>query len=198
MDNTNSNAMRCVLRCDCFSGGPGMLEFAKERFDEGRWGHLIFLHDRGCHLDVHLAFRALGKVTGVEFWKLLEEVWTDTETVFLNFKKWYDLFTTATPQERSAFMIEKDKTEFAKLPDEFTVYRGYRPDSGNREDFSWTLDREKAQRFANRAWTSPAIDKPLPDPGNRGRVAERRVKKHEVFAFLPGMEETEVIMLPRR
>lgn len=198
MSNTNSIAIRRVLRCDCLSGSPEMMGLAKERFDEGLWSDLIILHHRKCRLDVLLAFRALGKVTGVEFWKLLNEVWIDTETIFLNFRTWYHLFTAATPQECSAFMTDEDKAEFAKLPDEFTIYRGYRPDLGNRDGLSWTLDRELAQRFGNRAWTSLTIDKPLTDPRNPGRVAERRVKKREVFAFLTGREEAEVILLPRR
>jgi hypothetical protein len=93
-------------------------------------------------------------------------------------------------------MTEEERKFLADLPELITVYRGYQPLTGNEDGMSWTLDRDVAQRLGNRWWTTAVDDKPLTDPLNRGQVQERVIQKSEIFAYLGGRKESEVIILP--
>lgn len=125
-------------------------------------------------------------------------VWYDTETVFMNFYRWGNLLTNTGRGDPKLFMTDGDRAALEAMPDELTVYRGYRPDCKNENGFSWTLDRNVAERLGNRAWMQFVDDKPLGDPQNRGRVIEKVVKKSEIFAYLTERGEAEIILLPKR
>jgi hypothetical protein len=78
-------------------------------------------------------------------------------------------------------MSAEDRKDFKKLPDTFKVYRGYIPGQ-NKGGYSYTLNKEKAKWFANR------FDR-------NGKVVERTVNKDDVFAYLNGRNEQEIIIL---
>lgn len=81
------------------------------------------------------------------------------------------------------FMYARDRKKFDRLPEEFTVYRGFQ--GPNRDGCSWTLSYKCALRFTD---LRPELPK--------GKVIKRRVKKSDVFAVL-ATKEQEVIILKR-
>jgi hypothetical protein len=80
------------------------------------------------------------------------------------------------------FMTARERKAFDALPNEFTVYQG----SQGAQGLSWSLSRGVAEGFASLRTKLP-----------KGEVLERRVKKSEVFAYVSGNGEREVIILPK-
>jgi hypothetical protein len=77
-------------------------------------------------------------------------------------------------------MTPEESKTLERMPDEFSVYRGFQ--NGAREGYSWTLRRDVAEEFATE-------NKQFPP----GEVIERRVRKSEVYAFLQ-FDEEEIIL----
>jgi hypothetical protein len=85
-------------------------------------------------------------------------------------------------------MSAEERAFLVALPDQITVYRGYRPEFKNQIGLSWTLSREIAEKLANRI------------SGVRcsgGEVVERKISKADVFAYChDDMQEQEIILTP--
>jgi|SRR5579871_2317491 len=141
------------------------------------WSQYIWLHERPYRLD---AFQAIEpKLTDQEYWKLLGSVWIDSENIGHRFHVWLRLLKSKRPG-REYFMDEEDRAEFAKLPEKLTIYRGYQPGK-NAHGISYTLDKAKAEWFAKRF-------------SQNGKVKTKTVAKSEIFAYLGGRNEREVIV----
>ena len=112
-----------------------------------------------------------------KYWKILSYLWSDSENIFQNKELWDDLLNDKTNSH--FFMNENDLDFLNSLENEFMVYRGY---THWENGYSYTLDRERAVRFANRL-------------GQNGIVKEMLVKKEDVFAYNNSREENEIIIL---
>jgi hypothetical protein len=127
------------------------------------------------------------KLTDSEYWTVLKYVWTDSENIFANLRFWLRAFSSPR-SEREQFMSAEERAFLVALPDQITVYRGYRPEFKNQIGLSWTLSREIAEKLANRI------------SGVRcsgGEVVERKISKADVFAYChDDMQEQEIILTP--
>ena len=76
-------------------------------------------------------------------------------------------------------MNEEEFNLLQSLPDEVTIYRGCQAGI-NENGLSWSLNKKKAEFFANRF-------------GKEGIILERKIPKSNIIAFLNGRGESEVI-----
>jgi hypothetical protein len=76
-------------------------------------------------------------------------------------------------------MDEEDDNILRSLPELVTIYRGCQ-EFLNEDGLSWTLNKSKAEFFANRF-------------GKKGIILERTISKNDIVAVLTGRGESEVI-----
>lgn len=119
--------------------------------------------------------------------KLFGKVWIDSENIWQNQDHWCDQIESMWMCEHSDhFMDEKDRGMLAAMPEEFVVWRG--ACRGENEcGLSWTVDREKAAWFSTR----------LRDEDD-AVLLEMTVKSSDVFAYMTGRGESEIIILPEK
>lgn len=109
------------------------------------WPRFIYLHERPYRLQ---AFQECeNDMDDKTYWEQLGDIWIDSENIWQNQDEWLDCLHSSRP-DREYIMDDEDREEFNKLPDTFTIYRGY--DKRNKNGFSYSLDKTKAQWFASR------------------------------------------------
>jgi hypothetical protein len=87
--------------------------------------------------------------------------------------EWRQQLLSLNPAE---FMHKRELERLRRLPDEFTVYRGFQHNDGTSSPYdgiSWTLNRDVALFFTFRQKHLPV-----------GAVVQRVVKKSDVFALI--------------
>jgi hypothetical protein len=152
------------------------LKALKEAVGSWKWSEYVFLHERPYRVE---AFKDIQKQLGdVGYWRLLTQVWVDTENQYAYLKDWKKLLS-ADRRDRHYMMNEEDDQALRSLPDEVTIYRGCQKGL-NENGLSWTLDKSKAEFFANRF-------------GKKGIILERKIPKSEIVALLTVRGETEII-----
>lgn len=111
----------------------------------------------------------------------LEYIWTQSE------------FQTSNPQLKKKELIKLFKKADKKylfhepkesLPEEVTVYKGYR-DESSKDGMSWTLDEETAKWFANRF-------------GNDGYAIKGTLNRDDVLAWFADSNENEIVCDPKK
>lgn len=156
------------------------VEDVEKALQNHKYDSFIFLHERPYRID---AFKAIeGTLTDVQYWKLLGEIWTDTENQWQNYEDWKALIGADRPS-RNYLMDEEEFNTLLALPDVVTIYRGAQVGI-NEHGLSWTLDKSKAQ------WFSTRIER-----DGEPIVLERTVPKSEIIAYFSGRNESEVIYL---
>lgn len=121
-----------------------------------------------------------------EYFRIVGQIWTDIE-VFGCTSSVLESLLTLHPfsSERSLssnvihMMTISEQEEFAKLPDEFTVYRGHHPRLLN--GLSWTLDKNIALQYA------------LGFQEKRN-ISTGIVSKTDVVAYIDRWSENEIIV----
>lgn len=141
------------------------------------WHQYIWWHERPYRLDIFLTI--MGRLDGATYWNLLGDIWTDTETIYVNRRVWMTLLTSSQP-DRQAIMSAEEQSIFAALPDKVMVYRGYVPGK-NKRGLSWTLSEVKARWFADRF-------------GQGGAVCQRIVRRSAILAYFNRRGEDEVVV----
>lgn len=145
---------------------------------EKKYSQIIFLHERPYRLE---AFVQITKeLSDKEYWSLLESVWTDTENGWQNLPTWRALFWSKRPG-RENLMDENERFTLANLPETVEIYRGCL-NGINEDGMSWTLNRDKAEFFANRF-------------SKGGIVLSKQINKSDIIAVFNGRGEAEVICL---
>lgn len=154
-----------------------------------QWDRYIFLRERPYRPMILQEVAEF--VDGAEYWRLVHQVWVDSENCWEYQDEWYDMLTAdATGRE---FMSDEDVRCVFTLPPEkggllpeTKIYRGFSWDEA-LDGFSWTLDRARAKWFANRsAWRKGDIPK----------VATATVKREHVIAYITSRDEQEIVLLP--
>ena len=116
-----------------------------------------------------------------DYAEFLSSMWTRMELpnvdVNITAPEFIKIFREA---DKAVLMDEDEYKDYEALPEEFTVYRGIRG-RGSLQALSWTLDKSKAERFANR-W-----DK-------NGRVYSARIYKKDTFAYFSSRSESEIVL----
>jgi hypothetical protein len=157
------------------------VEETQRALAEGNFTKYVWLHERPYRIDAFI--EVANKMTDRCYWETLSVIWSDTENGWQNLSEWQRLFDSDRPEKRY-LMDEDDNYEtYSNLPDVVTVYRGCQKNQ-NENGLSWTLNKERAQFFANRL-------------GKQGIVLEKTVKKNQIVAVLLGRNEEEVIITER-
>lgn len=140
------------------------------------YSKIIFLHERPYRLD---AFVKIAKdLPDDKYWSLLASIWTDTENGWQNLDTWRALFASERPGRGHLMDVDEHST-LRNLPDTVEIYRGC--EKGVNEDgISWTLNRDKAEFFANRFT-------------KQGIVLTKQINKSDIIAVFNGRGEAEVI-----
>lgn len=156
---------------------------------EQNWHSYVFIHERAYRL---WAFMKISdEITDdCAYWDLLGDIWTDTENAYQAYEDWEWMLSSERPC-RESMMSEEEQKFLVGLPDEIEIYRGYNAQAdeephGGLDGFSWTLDRQKAEWFAERF------------SSHRGQafVATALVSKEDVIAYFNDRNESEIIVLP--
>lgn len=159
------------------------LKQIEEAKTKGDWEHFIWLHERPWRMP---AFKKVVEhMSDKQYWDSLHGIWIDSENIWQHKADWIRFLSSRRP---GSFMDEEDRAEFEKLPEEFSIYRGYQK-GRNFDGLSYTLEEDRAK------WFSKRFER---EGSSRAAVRERLVKKSEVFAFTDGRSEKEIIMLPQR
>jgi hypothetical protein len=149
------------------------------------WARFIWLHEQPFR--VHIFQDIAPQMGDDEYWRMLADVWLDSDNLFQNRKVWAGLWS-AEREHRGQVMRPKEHELLAKLPDEVTIYRGCR-DRRSIYGLSWTTERSLASWFANRY--APDDRPPL--------LAVAWVRKKHIKALFSERREneTEVVVLPQ-
>jgi len=142
---------------------------------EGRWSSYVFLYERPYRFEAFYSIAS--KLSDGEYWKLVREIWVDSENLYQSqpevvFSR-KGAWRMMEPQEREALKA---------MVYPLRVWRGCM--GHNEAGWSWTLDRDRAQWFANRF-------------GRKGRVIEARASKGQVVAYIQARGEEEIIIDPQ-
>jgi len=148
----------------------------KDALANNKYSSYIFLHERPYRLDAFTLIQS--KLSDTQYWSLLSDIWTDTENQWQGLNKWKQLLSSNRPS-RHYLMNEEEFNLLQSLPDEVTIYRGCQAGI-NENGLSWSLNKKKAEFFANRF-------------GKEGIILERKIPKSNIIAFLNGRGEFEVI-----
>lgn len=146
--------------------------------------YFVFLHEKPYRLD---AFGFFLRNSGVKqydkkYWEILSEIWSTSENIWQQKDEWLNMLSKKVPN-REYFMTAEERKLFKKLPNKIQVYRG--ASERNKDGFSWTTDRAKAEWFSKRWWVD-------------GTVYEMEVDKKDVFALLTRRSESEIIYFPKK
>ncbi len=109
------------------------------------WHTAVFVHERPWRVD---ALEMLADdLADHEYWPLVRDVWMDAENIPECAATWDELLRSERPM-RELLTDEEDQEVLAALPDVVTLFQGR---TNIRDDgWSWTLDREVGEWFANR------------------------------------------------
>lgn len=156
-------------------------ESLKESLEQCDYNLFVFLYERPHRINAF--FEIESNLDDKEYWKLLSQVYTDSENIYQFYEDWDELLCSGR-KDKSAFMDNEEIKFLNTLPDEFIVYRGYLHEE-SEFGFSWTLDKERAIWFSNRGDST----------GNGSFVSELKIKKTDVFAYKSSRNESEIILL---
>lgn len=149
----------------------------------GNYSAFVFLHERPHRLN---AFSEICEwLNDTDYYQLLASIWIDSENITQQRELWQKHLLARKVVKRH-FMSQEDRKVFESLPSIIKVYRGYVPQHNHRFGFSYTLDRTKAEYFANRYSNGKA----------KGKVAIMKIAKEKVFAYTNQRNEQEIIILP--
>ena len=157
-------------------------ERALEAFEARDWSGFVFAHERGYRFEA-LSLVSETDISTRELADLVLECWIDSENIHQNAEEWADLLARIPHEYFLAALGADDKETFAKLPEEIEIYRGAKKGL-NEEGLSWTLDREKAEWFANR----------FEREDEEGIVLTRTVKKKDIAFYTNRRGEDEVVV----
>lgn len=107
-----------------------------------------------------------------QVWKLITDIWIDTEMPYQQRDLWSKLFSLRTPA----------RALVSDLPEEFTIYRG-----GDAGGYSWTLSEEIAEWFVERNQRFGF---------SNTQVLKRTVRREDVLFYNNDREEQEVVIFP--
>ena len=151
-------------------------EAVDEAIKEKNINSYLWLHERAYRVESIInALDDWWKPSKKEYWELINFLWTDTENVYENKDYWEQLLFLEF-SDSHLMMNEEDFKFFDELPNTIKIYRGGVDDKG----YSWSLDKEKAEWFANRF-------------NFDYEVFEKTINKSDVIAYLNDRNEDEII-----
>jgi len=171
-----------VYQVPLWSNGSANAYYLQKKKDletalaEKNFNRVIYLHERPYRLQ---AFTQIAyHLSDTKYWSILSGIWTDTENQWQNLEQWKELLSV-NRSSRHYLMDESEVQLLNSLPELVTIYRGC-VKGLNEDGLSWTLDKAKAEFFANRF-------------SKGGIILEREIPKSDIIAVLTGRGESEVI-----
>lgn len=150
----------------------------KELLKAGDYSGYVYVHERPYRLNAF--YEVHDKLEPKEYWELFSGMWTDSENIWQN-KDTFKYLLGLHQDSRRYFMSEEDLEVYDNLPEQITIYRGYTVGK-NKNGFSYTLNKERAEWFAKRF-------------NKNGKVWERVVNKKDIVAYTNARNEEEIIYL---
>lgn len=150
--------------------------------ENGNIGGYIFMHEKPFRLVAFKQYIKQKQITDKVYWETLRSIWMGSENIWQEMKDWRFLLSSKR-KERGCFMDLSDRIVLADLPQTVTVYRGHH--GVNENGYSYTLDKEKAQWFADRFGSHKGVR----------AVKTITVSKSDIFAYLNSRGEKEVILM---
>jgi hypothetical protein len=171
-----------VYQVPLWSNGSANAYYLQKKKDlekaiaEKNFNQIIYLHERPYRLQAFIQIAP--QLSDTKYWSILSGIWTDTENQWQNLEQWTELLS-ANRSSRHYLMNESEVQLLNSLPEFVKIYRGC-VKGLNEDGLSWTLDKAKAEFFANRF-------------SKEGIILEREIPKSEIIAVLLGRGESEVI-----
>jgi len=171
-----------VYQVPFFSNGSANAYYEQKRkaveqaLEKKNYKEFVWLFERPYRVEAFI--KIADKLSDTDYWKLLSDIWIDTENQYAYLKEWKKLLGSKR-SSRHYLMDEDEDNLLRSLSNEVTIYRGCQKGL-NESGLSWTLDKSKAQFFANRF-------------GKKGIILERKIPKSDIVAVLMGRGEAEVI-----
>jgi hypothetical protein len=171
-----------VYQVPFFSNGSANAYYEQKRkaseqaLEKKNYKQFVWLFERPYRVEAFI--KIADKLSDTDYWRLLSDIWIDTENQYAYLKEWKKLLSSKRPN-RHYMMEEEEDNILRSLADEVTVYRGCQKGL-NEDGLSWSLDKSKAKFFANRF-------------GKKGIILERKIPKSDIVAVLLGRGESEVI-----
>ena len=168
------------------------LKLVESDLKDKKFGQYLFCHERPYRVGALMHLVSKEKMNDKKYWDLVSYVWIDSENIFENRIIWRWLLNHQ--RGNSHLMMDKEeKKYFDGLPDKIKIYRGGMDDKG----FSWTLDKQKAEWFANRwAMNSNWGDRSNIDGEHSTEVFTKTINKTDALAYLNGRNEQEIVYIP--
>jgi hypothetical protein len=171
-----------VYQVPFFSNGSANAYYEQKRkaseqaLEKKNYKEFVWLFERPYRVEAFI--KIADKLSDTDYWKLLSDIWIDTENQYAYLKEWKKLLGSKR-SSRHYLMDEDEDNLLRSLSNEVTIYRGCQKGL-NESGLSWTLDKSKAQFFANRF-------------GKKGIILERKIPRSDIVAVLLGRGESEVI-----
>lgn len=153
--------------------------------DARNWNTYIALYERTYRVDVLWDLRNQYNLRPEEWWPLVGWVWCDTENARQDRRKWRSIWLSRRPHRHLA-MSEEERDRLDSLPSELIIWRGASDRKAVR-GFSWTLNRDVANRFGRRF-----VENATPY-----FVACGRLRKADIIAYFNCRSEEEIVAVPQ-
>lgn len=159
-----------------------MEALAAKLLKEGNVHDFVLCHTKAFRVYAFRnALRKIGaNIKDKDYWETVRWLYQTNENpsgYWHTFRRWF----ASRRKNREYLMKPEERDLFRRLPDSFTVYRGYSQFDG--AGMSWTLDRGIANWFAHR-W----------DYLGQPRVITGVVRRGDVLALLTAANEAEVLV----
>jgi hypothetical protein len=180
-----------------FYGGPAMHAHYNGLYDqkkaaieqaaqERNWSKYIHMYERPYRLVALLRAAEAGlDEDPMAYWKLVGEVWRDSESINHDLDQWGEIWGAETP-DRAACMEKKEQTALARLPEFIDIWRGIGHEAA-ADGLSWTTDIEQAKWFAKRF---------VGFGGRKALLVSGHVHKEHVLAYFLARNEHEIVVFP--
>lgn len=128
------------------------------------------------------------ELTGKDYWKELRSAYVIQENARLDHLLLKELFS-ADKEDRDFLMSPEERAFQKRLPERMTIYRGCSEQElkSKRFGISWTLNKEKAEWFANRLRTFHERLKTV--------IVTKSINRKDAVAYFSDRKEEEIIYL---
>lgn len=141
--------------------------------------------------------RHYDNISDETYWKIIGHCYTSSELGHSDTEVIAE-YLNCPRSNRHYLMNEEERNLLANLPDQVTIYRGCSAKEVNSTKlrFSWTLDREIAESFAN-DYTTNIYERLEGKDKSKYVVIERAINKDEIVAYFTGRGESEILYFPK-
>jgi hypothetical protein len=153
------------------------LERVMAAHKEGRYASYVQYHDDAYKPYALLEASSEWAFSGVEFWRVLKDIWMMAHSTGYALDTWRKLFQPYIEPGIRSVLDRDELAVFANLPETVTAYRGAQETA--KRGLSWSLNITTAEFFAKRT---------------SGQVWRALVPRSAVLAYFAGRDESELVI----